>query len=75
MFTFTNDCLIGISEIDAEHKKLFELIAHIDTALKSNDDPVANAMTLINELKQYKFNCLNSSFDVAHYFIFHCPFG
>ena len=53
MFTFTNDCLIGVSEIDDEHKKLFELIASIDTAIKSNDNPVANAMILINELKQY----------------------
>lgn len=53
MFTFTNDCLIGVSEIDDEHKKLFELITSIDTAIKSNDNPVANAMMLINELKQY----------------------
>lgn len=53
MFTFTNDCLIGISEIDEEHKKLFELITKIDKAVKSNDDPISNAMLLINELKQY----------------------
>lgn len=53
MYTFTNDCLIGVSEIDDEHKKLFELITSIDTAIKSNDNPVANAMMLINELKQY----------------------
>lgn len=53
MYTFTNDCLIGVSEIDDEHKKLFELITSIDTAIKSNDKPVANAMMLLNELKQY----------------------
>ena len=53
MFTFTNDCLIGISEIDEEHKKLFELITKIDTTVKRNDDPISNAMLLINELKQY----------------------
>jgi len=53
MFTFTNDCLIGISEIDEEHKKLFELIANTDAALKSDDNPLDNAMFLINELKQY----------------------
>ena len=53
MFTFTNDCLIGVSEIDDEHKKLFELITSIDRAIKSNDNPVTNAMMLINELKQY----------------------
>ena len=53
MYTFTKDCLIGVPEIDEEHKKLFELIANIDTALKSNENPIASAMLLINELKQY----------------------
>lgn len=53
MFTFTKDCLIGIDEIDQEHQKLFELIAATDTALKSDDEPIANALLLINELKQY----------------------
>lgn len=53
MFTFTKDCLIGIDEIDQEHQKLFELIAATDAALKSDDEPIANALLLINELKQY----------------------
>lgn len=53
MYTFTKDCLIGVPEIDEEHKKLFELITNIDTALKSNESPIASAMLLINELKQY----------------------
>ena len=53
MFTFTKDCLIGISEIDEEHKRLFELIADTDAALKSNDNPISNAILLINELKHY----------------------
>ena len=53
MFTFTKDCLINVPEIDEEHKRLFELITNIDTALKSNDNPLANAILLINELKQY----------------------
>lgn len=53
MFTFTNDCLIGISEIDAEHRRLFELIGEADTALKNEISPVSTAMALINELKQY----------------------
>lgn len=53
MFTFTDDCMIGIAEIDAEHKKLFELIANTDTALRSDNNPVENAVLLINELKQY----------------------
>ena len=53
MFTFTDDCLIGITKIDAEHKKLFELIANTDSALKNNDNSIENALLLINELKQY----------------------
>lgn len=56
MFTFTKDCLIGISEIDEEHKRLFELIADTDAALKSNDNPISNAILLINELKHYAFS-------------------
>lgn len=53
MFTFTNDCLIGVPEIDNEHKKLFELIAATDAALKSSTNSVEDAMMLINDLKQY----------------------
>ena len=53
MFTFTKDCLIGVTEIDEEHKKLFELIAKTDTALKNDDAGVLEALTLLNELKQY----------------------
>lgn len=53
MFTFTEDCLIGIAEIDEEHRKLFELIANTDTALKNNEGSIENALLLINELKQY----------------------
>lgn len=53
MFTFTKDCFIGIPEIDEEHKRLFELIADTDAALKGSDDPISNAVLLINELKHY----------------------
>ena len=53
MFTFTKDCLIGVPEIDDEHKRLFELIGEIDTALKNDVDTVSTAMGLLNELKQY----------------------
>lgn len=53
MFTFTNDCLIGVPEIDDEHKRLFELIGEVDDALKADADSVSAAMALINELKQY----------------------
>ncbi len=53
MFTFTKDCLIGVSEIDDEHKRLFELIAEVDSAVKADNDSVTTAMALLNELKQY----------------------
>ena len=53
MFTFTKDCLIGVAEIDDEHKRLFELIGEVDTALKADADSVSTAMALLNELKQY----------------------
>lgn len=53
MFTFTKDCLIGVSEIDAEHKRLFELIAETDAALRSNDTSLSHAVSLIHELKEY----------------------
>lgn len=53
MFTFTKDCLIGVAEIDNEHKRLFELIGEVDTALKADADSVSTAMALLNELKQY----------------------
>lgn len=53
MFTFTKDCLIGVAEIDEEHKRLFQLIADTDNALKNDEDPITNAILLIGELKQY----------------------
>lgn len=53
MFTFTKDCLIGVTEIDDEHKRLFELIGEVDAAIKSDENSVSTAMALLNELKQY----------------------
>lgn len=53
MFTFTKDCLIGVPEIDDEHRRLFELIAEVDAAVKVDSNSVATAMALLNELKQY----------------------
>jgi len=56
VFTFTNDCLIGVSQIDEEHKMLFELVSKTNTALLENDGSLSEAMTLLNELKQYAKN-------------------
>lgn len=53
MFTFTKDCLIGVPKIDEEHRQLFDLIAQTDTTLHSGNVSIKNAMTLLNELKQY----------------------
>lgn len=53
MFTFTKDCCIGVPEIDEEHKKLFELIACIDSAVRNDETSIDKAMTSLNELKQY----------------------
>lgn len=53
MFTFTKDCLIGVAEIDDEHKRLFELIGEVDDAVKTGMDSITTAMSLLNELKQY----------------------
>lgn len=56
MFIFTKDCLIGVTEIDNEHRRLFELIGEADAALKTEVSPVTTAMAFINELKQYAVN-------------------
>lgn len=56
MFKFTKDCLIGVHEIDEEHKRLFELIDEVDAAAKTDADSVSTAMALLNELKQYAVN-------------------
>ena len=36
MFQFTEDCLIGITEIDEEHKRLFDLINEAEKFLKES---------------------------------------
>ena len=56
MFAFTKDCLIGVPEIDDEHKRLFELISEVDAAVKADANSVSTAMSLIVELKQYAVN-------------------
>ena len=53
MFTFTKDCVIGVPEIDDEHRRLFELIGEVDAAVKAESDSISTAMALLNELKQY----------------------
>jgi len=54
MYRFTNDCLIGIPEIDSEHAHLFELLNKTDAALHAKDaDVAAITSRLLNELYDY----------------------
>lgn len=53
MYQFTEDCLIGIKEIDEEHKHLFELINQaIELAAQSKEVKIVTK-NLIRELKDY----------------------
>lgn len=57
MYQFTNDCLIGIPEIDNEHAHLFELLNQTDAALHAQDaDVAAITSRLLNELYEYAIN-------------------
>lgn len=56
MFTFTKDCLIGVPEIDEEHRTLFELIASTDAILRGNGADLSQAKALVEELKSYATN-------------------
>ncbi len=53
MLKFTNDYLIGVPEIDEEHRRLFELIEQTAVVLNTSANPVEDALTLLTELKQY----------------------
>lgn len=53
MFVFTKDCCIGVTEIDNEHRKMFEMIQEADEMLRSEESAVKAALSLINEVKQY----------------------
>ena len=49
---FTDDYLIGIPEIDKQHKHLFELIAEVDQSLEDTVDPNVIAFRMLYELKE-----------------------
>ncbi len=54
MYQFTNDCLIGIPEIDKEHEHLFELLNATNAALHvANADVAVITSRLLNELYEY----------------------
>ena len=57
MYQFTNDCLIGIPEIDKEHEHLFELLNATNAALHVENADVAGITSrLLNELYEYAIN-------------------
>lgn len=55
MYHFTEDCLIGIKEIDEEHFRLFELINGVMELLKSEltEDKYHQLEAVLEELKKY----------------------
>ncbi|MCH5344088.1 MAG: hemerythrin family protein [Acetatifactor sp.] len=55
MFQFTSDCIIGIEEIDNEHRHLFELIGQVAEALEKSTmfDQYQRIADLIEELEEY----------------------
>ncbi|MBU5478427.1 bacteriohemerythrin [Eubacterium sp. MSJ-13] len=53
MYEFTKDCMIGIKEIDDEHKKLFDMINDAIALADKTDDVKSIANNLIKNLKDY----------------------
>ena len=55
MFQFTDDCLIGIKELDDEHRRLFSLINQAMDILNHTDsnDRSTQITHLLEELTQY----------------------
>ena len=53
MYKFTDDCLIGIKEIDNEHRRLFHMINEAIDLSKENMDVSAITKNLLPGLKDY----------------------
>lgn len=53
MFQFTEDCLIGIKEIDDEHRQLFQLINEAVELTESGSDLCSVGKNLVQKLKVY----------------------
>ena len=55
MYLFTDDCLLGVPEIDSEHERLFEIINEIHALLgdDAKSDRYDHIDELIERLKQY----------------------
>lgn len=53
MFQFTDDCKIGIRELDDEHRKLFQMINETLDALSNGDNSLGVCQKLLQQLKDY----------------------
>ncbi|MDY5180367.1 hemerythrin domain-containing protein, partial [Butyribacter sp.] len=53
MYEFTKDCMIGIKEIDDEHKKLFDMINEAIALSNETSEAKNIAKNLIKGLKDY----------------------
>lgn len=56
MYQFTDDCLIGISEIDAEHRRLFQMINEAFDLLKEPASAPMLVRTMLTNLTDYAAN-------------------
>ena len=55
MYYFTDDCLIGIEQIDEEHRRLFQLVREVHDLWKNDfiDDKYDKLCTMIERLEEY----------------------
>ena len=53
MYEFTEDCMIHIPQIDAEHRKLFQIINDALSLVKTTEDISGIAQSLLLHLKDY----------------------
>ena len=51
MYQFTEDCMVGITQIDEEHRRLFEMINETQKLLQEKHGSVASAKNLVKKLK------------------------
>ena len=53
MYQFTDDCLIGVDQIDNEHRRLFELVNEAANLLMRNDINRSDVDVILMELDEY----------------------
>ena len=53
MYQFTDDCLIGVDQIDNEHRRLFELVNEVANLLIRDDINRSDVNAVLMELDEY----------------------